>query len=232
MDPLELLLQVCPPQQERINNLVSGQLYTALVLDTGEMGVCANLTYHPMINTGWISAPDLSNPSHRIVLIAYYNALFNSAVKPDAYQDIFAHQDFRRSGRLVMIGFFRPLVAKFDQAGIPLTVFDIAQEDERLEPYSNLEGSLKAADRVIITSTTLVNNTYPYLTGLLRETAEVYMLGPSTILHEALFAAGKVKALYGMQFGKSDKRVLEVIRNDGGTSDFSKYSTKVCLLDK
>lgn len=228
VDPLEKLLHDFPPQAGKIKKSVPGAMYHATLLHNGQLGVCATLGF-PVSAPPLSSEPDLSDPSQRIPLISYYNALFNPEAKEHDQLDIFSHLDFSHAGSIVMIGFFRPLVKKFDATGIPVKVYDINQEDPRLTDYETLSLYLKKADSVIITSTTLVNNTFPGIIRQLKRDACAYLLGPSTLLHPVMFGYPNIKALYGMKFQADDERVIQVISANGGTPEFSGFATKVCM---
>jgi uncharacterized protein (DUF4213/DUF364 family) len=232
MDPLKRLLSIHPLDLEGIEQVVHGNLYLAIELKNGEIGVCATLGEETMPFLFTSSNLDLDCPAHRIHLIAYYNALFNSGVIPDAKEDIFTHLNFRTAGDIVMIGYFRPLVKKFDALHIPLRIFDLKNDDARLTPYSLLESTLPLADTVIITSTTLVNNTFEQIAGLLKPGARAYMLGPTTIMHPVMFSFPQLKALYGMAIHPADQKVLDIIASHGGTPEFSPFAQKICLLRK
>lgn len=226
MDPLQHFLDTYPPDFSQVDSLVSGSLYRAVMLKNGSIGVCATLGHCGNVD---LNNPSLSNPCFRSFLIAYYNAVFNNCADVETGKDIYTDVDFRKGKNLVMIGFFRPLVAKFDRDQIAVHVFDIEHSDPRLTDYADLEKILSKADEVIVTSTTLVNNTFSQLTELLPEQANAYLLGPSGILHPQLLKQKNVKAVYGMQIPSFQKELLEIIGNNGGTPDFSRLTTKVVL---
>jgi len=227
-DPLQQLILQHPPEPGLIMATYGGAMYHATLLRNGQLGVCATLgnTVAPLPE---IIPTDLRDPALRIPLISYYNALFNPEAREHDQLDIFSHLDFAYAGSIVMIGYFRPLVQKFDTAGIPLIVFDINQEDARLTPYASLPETLSRADTIIITSTTLVNNTFPDIIRHMNQDAAAYMLGPSTLLHPCMFRYPGIKALYGMKFQPGDLRVTDIITANGGTPEFSRYATKVCV---
>jgi uncharacterized protein (DUF4213/DUF364 family) len=229
MNPLQILFREFPPDFTKVKRIVAGEMYVALQLHDGNIGVCATLGYDFKINLQQLPNIDLSIPSHRILLISYYNALFNHRQDADSYGDIFDILNFSQAGSIAMIGLFRPLVRKFDQAAIPLQVFDLKQDDARLEPYSEIIKSLKYATEVLLTSTSLVNDTFSEVINYVNPGANVYMLGPSTILHEKLFEYETIKGLFGMFIPANEDRVIEVIKANGGTPEFSAFCTKVVL---
>jgi uncharacterized protein len=232
MDPLSQLLSQYPPDPSLIDCVIQGDLYLAMKLKDGRIGVCATLG-----NTGGKEFDssiniDLSSVYSRIRLIAYYNALFNAVAVTDAKEDIFTHLNFSQAGKIVMIGYFRPLVKKFDALSIPLSIFDLAHDDTRITPYSILDAVLPSADTVIVTSTTLVNNTFAKMISLVKQDAKAYMLGPTTIMHPVMFSYPQIRAIYGMSFTPGDQRPLEVVGNNGGTPDFSPFAQKICMTRK
>lgn len=228
MDPLIRLTSILKPDPAEVLEVFGGEVYTGIQLKNGEIGLCATLGNKGYYNIESLVNPDFSNPLHRILLIAYFNARFNSLAHPDAQTDIFEHLDFRDK-KIVMIGFFKPVVAKFDREGIPLHIFDIKEDNPRLTAMGELENILPFAEVAIITSTTLVNQTFERVTGLLDKNCLAYLLGPSSILHPVLFEYPQIKAIYGMQIQAGDSRVIEIVKNNGGTPDFSKFTTKVCI---
>ncbi|NVO19229.1 MAG: hypothetical protein HXX13_05980 [Bacteroidetes bacterium] len=230
MDPLKILYNSNPPEFSQVSKLIRGDIYNAVLLKDGRMGICATQGTKAEPYLLSLSEINLDIPSHRVQLIAYYNAVFNADIIPDAKQDIFTHIDFHAAGNIVMIGFFRPLVRKFDAMEIELKIFDLLNNDERLCPYEELESALTMADKVIMTSTTLANNTFSSMIRLPREDAKVFMLGPSTLLHPLMFNNPRIQGLYGMTFSRNNYKVLEIIENHGGTPDFSPYSQKVCMI--
>jgi len=228
-DPLEYLLKMYPPDFTKIAKRIYGNVYFAIMLHDGNIGVCATLG-NPIEPVEINSPIALESPSWRILLIAFYNALLNPHIKPNGFTDIFNHVNFNSNDNIVMIGFFRPLVAKFDSHGIPVKVFDIQQEDTRLTPYEQLDSELQRADNVIITSTTFVNNTFASIISKIRPDAKAYLLGPSSIVHPVIFNYPQVLAIFGMRFQANRKMVLDIIANNGGTPDFSSFAQKTLLL--
>ncbi len=232
MNPLQLLLNQFPPDFSNIHTVTAGQMYVALQLTNGNIGVCARLDYEFPPDILKVRAINLSEPSHRILLIAYYNALLNPRAAYSSQGDIFSEIDFSKTGPIVMVGNFRPLLKKFDDASIDVAVFDLKQDDARLKPYSEIYSYLADATDVILTSTSLVNDTFSEMISRIGAGTKVYMLGPSTILHKTMFQFNPVISLSGMIFPAQTSEVIKVIAGNGGTPEFSKYACKVSIHRK
>ena len=125
-EPLSLFYQKHAFQSEEIKSITIGQKYVAIELVNGNIGVCATLDQK--VNT-FNGLPDLNNNAHRIILNAYYNALFNYDNTYDTSSDIFDAIDFANAGNVVMIGYFRSLVQKFEENQI----LSILWENKRIK---------------------------------------------------------------------------------------------------
>jgi uncharacterized protein (DUF4213/DUF364 family) len=226
-EPLEHFYSIVGFDSSTIREIVPGEKYVSIMLKNGRMGVCSTLRLSVTKKDTRFSSPDLAYVPHRIVYNAYLNATLNYSVSPENQKDIFDHIDFSRKESVVMVGNFRPLVHKFRENGFPLSVFDRIEDDPALLPYERISEYLATAKTVILTSTTLFNNTF---TGIMEQTHEdctVFMLGPSSILHHDLKKYKNISGIYGMLFGLFDFRVSGVIRAGHGTQSFLKYAKKV-----
>ncbi len=224
-DPLQFFFESVEFNLDIVERITYGSEYTYVLLKNGNSGVCANLGYSACRNLPKLKNPDFSNISHRIVLIAYLNALHNPQQKV-GFGDIFKVLDFSNSQKNVMIGYFIPLVEKFDTSGIPLQVFDIAFEHARVTKTVFLKAILQDAETVIITSTSLMNNTLPVLLSKINPKAKKYLLGPSSVLHRGYGRFG-INAVFGTFFGKNNIEVEQLIAQGLGSREFLKFSQKV-----
>ncbi len=76
----------------------------------------------------------------------------------------------------------------------------------------------------------MFNGTFKVVTDSVSAHCDVFMLGPSTIMHDDMFKYTRVKALFGSVFKPHDKTVLNIIRAGGGTPEFSGHMQKVFLV--
>jgi uncharacterized protein (DUF4213/DUF364 family) len=227
-DLLAQIFQEIKFNPDAIDHITCGAEYTAVILKNGHMGICANLNYQPCCDLSKLSVVDLNNIAHRITIIAYINAI-NNPHQTTQKGDIFEVLKFKSEENNIMIGYFIPLVEKFDKTGVELTVFDIALDHPRVTDYKLLEEKLSTADSVVITSTTLMNNS---LTGLLQKIkpgAKKYLLGPSSIMH-SVYKQYDIEAVFGTKFGQHNLKVEELIKEGFGSMEFLKFSQKVAYF--
>jgi uncharacterized protein (DUF4213/DUF364 family) len=226
-DPLAHFYSKFGFDRSKIKTIASGNKYVGVMLKNGRIGVCSTLQAPIDASRLEFDQPDLAERAHRIIYNAYLNALLNYEVVYEAQEDIFNHLHFHGQDRVVMIGFFRPLVTKFKASGIPLTVFDHHEDNKILTPIHQIDEALHGARQVILTSTSLANGTFHRIVQEASESSDIYLLGPSSILHHDLFEYRRVKKVYGSVFDPFDRRVLDVISAGHGTQSFQKYGQKV-----
>jgi uncharacterized protein (DUF4213/DUF364 family) len=230
-EPLSLFIDLYGYDCQAIEHIVSGNKYTAVLLTNGHIGVCANLgnKVSAAIPELKNAPPELSQDSHRIIYTAYLNACHNYHGFESKDDDIWDVLDFSKQQRIVMVGLFKPIVKKFEKAGIPLEIFDMIKIDNRLTEMERQRDILQQADAVILTSTSVFSNTFLDIVNATPEGCRVYMLGPSSIMVPEMLQYKNIKMIFGATFEKNDTRVLDIIENHGGTRQFLKFGGKNCL---
>ena len=230
-EPLALCIEKYGYDCQAIKNIISGNRYTAVLLTNGHIGVCANLANEvlPAIPELKNGSPDLSQVAHRIIYTAYLNACHNYHDFDSKEDDIWDVLDFTEDQRIIMVGLFKPIVRKFEKAGIPLEIFDMIKADTRLTEMDRQKSILQQADAVILTSTSVFNGTFLETVNATPDGCSVYMLGPSSIMVPEMLEYKNIKMIFGATFEKDDTRVLDVIENHGGTRQFLKFGGKNCL---
>ena len=225
-DPLIQFQTIFTYDPNQILAFTRGDKYVALLLRNGQIGVCATLgatiSSDPMI----LLSPHLAKTDHRIIFNAYVNASANYTDHDLPMVDVFDNEDFSLKSHIVMVGYFAPLVSKFLEQKLPLTVFDRVKKDEILAPLETLPNELQNADSVILTSTSLSNGTFLDTIQRTSPQASTLLLGPSTPLHPMLFTYPGVSALYGMTFDLYDFDLLRIIAEGAGTRTFGSRGKK------
>jgi len=215
--------------KQLIKSFAVGLRYLGIMLTNGHIGVCA--IQHNEVNLDFdnFSEPDLSQIDHRIFYTAYLNAVLNYKRTYNDQKDIFDLIDFNTFENIVMIGYFRPLVKKFQNKNLQLRVFDLFEEDAVLCPLNDRTLELQKADCIILTSTSIFNNTFLEITDLSPQGSSIFLLGPSSILHEDMLKFRNIKKVFGIEFNQQDDRILQVIRENHGTPVFSPFGKKVYI---
>jgi len=131
-----------------------------------------------------------------------------------------------RERRVAMVGYFGPLVRNFEQKGVLLEVLDISRGlGNKEEFYDKLENW---AQVLLLTSTSILNNTAEEILAHVGEKVEAVMLGPSTPMAADAFSHLPVAMLAGTV--PIDKRnTLKAVRHGMGTPVLHRYSRKVYL---
>jgi uncharacterized protein (DUF4213/DUF364 family) len=213
-----------------IKRYVIGEKFFGLMLNNGRVGLCSNLGLS--VDESLLrnhTEPDLSLQEHRIVINAWLNATYNYENVYEEYFDIFDRLDFSDYRSIVMIGFFESLYEKFSNAGINLKVFDRVIENPVIEPLSDMASALMKADAVIITGTTIFNETFIRITESTGDQSNIFLLGPSNILHRDMFKYRNVKMVFGSVFENKDNGILDHILEGYSARDFLTSKNKVYI---
>lgn len=228
-DPLKLLQQKYGFDPEDIEEAVSGNKYSAIMLKNGQIGVCANLFRKVNIDKNHLIELDLAKMEDRIIINAYFNAKFNYKIVHPGSADILKAVDFSQYSNIVMVGLFRPILYKMQQVGLDVKVFDKNQSSEQLLPIEELGLNLKKADVVILTATSIFNKSFYDIVAGTTLNCKIFILGPSSILDYELFQYKNISMIFGAVFPLYENRVMEIIAKGGGTRKFLKLGKKIFI---
>jgi uncharacterized protein (DUF4213/DUF364 family) len=125
-----------------------------------------------------------------------------------------------------MVGFFGPLVRHFEKMEVSLEILDISRGlGQKEEFYDKLKNW---AQVILLTSTSVLNNSTEEILAHAAEKVKTVMLGPSTPMVPEAFEHLPVHMLAGTV--PVDKEMtLKAIRHGMGTPVLHRYSRKVFL---
>ena len=135
----------------------------------------------------------------RVLGLATINALARrlydrAGFVPDDSIDSFGSLALAPGDRLGMVGHFTPLITQARALGIPVTVLELRPELVREEPGLSVTldpKRLSACNKIVSTSTLLLNDTFDQVSTLWRGADAVAIVGPSAGgPPDPLFAAG------------------------------------------
>jgi uncharacterized protein (DUF4213/DUF364 family) len=171
-----------------------------------------------------------TNTVERSMALALINALnyddaLNLPVDSDN-QIMFDTFQLSTGCRVAMVGYFPPLVRVFEKKGVLLEVLDISRGlGEKKDFYDKLK---HWAQVLMLTSTSVLNNSTEEILANVAENVKTVMLGPSTPMVPAAFEHLPVHMLAGTVPVDKEK-TLKAIRHGMGTPVLHKYSRKVYL---
>ncbi|HID90829.1 TPA: hypothetical protein EYP44_02590 [Candidatus Bathyarchaeota archaeon] len=225
-----------------------GQIYTGVVLSTGHGGVAYNFSgeagCQPVDEAGSISGKtaDLAlamaedrNLAKASVGIAVANALSSLVFQRHGryrFVDVDVLDLIRRGDRIVMVGYFLPLIPRVRSKASALHVLErrpILDRGVSVLPEEEADEVIPEADAVVITGSTIVNKTIDRLLGLCRGAREVVILGPTaSLVPDALFDRG-VTAEMGIRVTDS-RAMIGIVGEGGGTRQLLRSAEKMALL--
>jgi len=125
-----------------------------------------------------------------------------------------------------MVGYFGPLIRNFKQKGVSLEILDISRDlGQKEEFYAKLKNW---AQVLLLTSTSILNNSTEEILANAGEAVETVMLGPSTPMAADAFRHLPVAMLAGT-VPIDKENTLKAIRNGMGTPVLHRYSRKAYL---
>ena len=231
-------------REVNIEVLCLGLGYTAVTLSDGGIGLsytnfedkksCMLLNKHidyegqPALQL--LEKIKSDHPVERSMALALVNALNHKDAleypEDRKNQIMFDQFNIGAGTRVAMVGFIGPLVDVLKQKNARVEVMDASRGmGEKSDFYAKLEGW---ADVLLLTSTSILNNTTEEILQNASQKVKTIMLGPSTPMVAAAFEHLPVHMLAGtVPIDKAN--ILKAIRHGMGTPVLQKFSRKSYL---
>jgi uncharacterized protein (DUF4213/DUF364 family) len=230
---MDILKQIYLRYGVDINSIavtVFGKTYSCVQLIDGKIGVAANLFGIESFSKDVLKTPDFTDLTHRNVLIAYYNAMFNIFNNRLTSSDIFDFIKFENYSNIVMVGYSVPMYDKLMSRNIKLSVFDYSVNNRIVKDQNELDETLIQSDLVILTATSLINNTFDNIVKQTGKNCEIYIFGASTMLNKEFFEYENVKGLFGTVFEQANSEILKIVGEGFGYRNLKQNGKKVALI--
>ncbi|MGD2096450.1 MAG: DUF364 domain-containing protein [Desulfobacterales bacterium] len=227
-----------------VDLLCLGLGYTAVVTTDGGIGIAYTYFENKKSCMALNEAPDYEDrpatelltkiksdqPIERSMALALVNALnHENALKLPQDKDntiLFSEFSLQPGTRVAMVGYFGPLVKRLKQKKVPLEIMDASRGlGERNDFYAKLSSW---ADVLLLTSTSILNNTTEEILSHLHKKVKVALLGPSTPMVAEAFAHLPVHMLAGTVPLERDG-IIKAVRHGMGTPILHKFSRKSYL---
>lgn len=228
-DPLTLLAAEAAVTGFVYNRIVYGKRYCAVMLPDGRCGVCATLGVPPPAELPRFFNPDFKTPAGRVITQATLNAALNINSTEGNHVDVGSAIVASGFRKMVMIGCFYPLIDPLRNAGIELKIFDPAADQSLVRPEEELAGAVADCQLLMITATSITNNTFVSLIGLVAVETEVWLAGPSAPLSRLMLTEYPVNRLFGTRFAPGNHTLLKLIDEGNGTRGFSHTGEKIMI---
>lgn len=183
------------------------------------------------------------NPLKKTMGIALLNALSSvywEKNRPETYRiatgiDALDEMNLRDEWFVVVVGALVPAIKTLKQRGRPFAILELnplalkSDEMSFFVPPEKASEAVSRADLIVVTGTTLINDTLEGLLRLRKPGAEVIVVGPTaSMFPEAFFRRG-VRAIGGVIVTDAD-RTLDVIAEAGsGYHFFGKGAERVVI---
>ncbi|MEA2101069.1 MAG: DUF364 domain-containing protein [Thermodesulfobacteriota bacterium] len=216
----------------RITKAVVSTAYCAVEVEGAGVGLCANLSSG---NNGFECCFDRAGclaGSTLKDLIAYNSgngfvsrslalAALN-AVKADQIKgssgDIFENISIKKSTKVAMVGYIAPVVRLIVDMGAELSIFERRDISSPLiHSPEEMPEILLSSEVVIVSATSIINDTLEEILGYTSGAEAVVLMGPSTPMAGGdIFAGSGVTWLAGASVADAS-RAMEIVMEGGGT---------------
>jgi uncharacterized protein (DUF4213/DUF364 family) len=240
------LFDICIDKATTVDiDLVSlGLGYTAVITSDGGIGIsytyfkdkktCMVLNkaidYEGRPADGLLKKIKSENTIEKSMALALVNALnYDDALKlPEDRNNTILLKKFKiqPATNVAMVGYFGPLVDRFKRKNIPLEILDASRGLGKKKDFYARLGNW--AHVLLLTSTSILNNTTEEILAKVHKKVKTVMLGPSTPMIAEAFDHLPVHMLAGTVPIDRDN-ILKAVRHGAGTPVLHKFSRKSYL---
>jgi hypothetical protein len=247
MELNQKLLERMTPAAEgaTVRQVIIGLSYTAVTLSNGDVGIAATgiaqaagcdgrgdvEDYEGRPASDLLANITASDPMVRTMALALVNALNHTDAlqlpEDDGNRMLLDRFAILSGARVAMVGYFPPLVRLLETHQVPLTIIDDARG---LGDKAAFNRQLHDwADVLLITATSIINNTTETILSHAGPDLKTILLGPSTPMVPEAFDHLPIHMLAGAAI-VDPERSLKTIRHGGGARALKPYGRKVYQL--
>ncbi|HPI15670.1 MAG TPA: DUF364 domain-containing protein [Spirochaetota bacterium] len=230
----------------KITRAVLGLGYNAIRLENGNVGLSANIVRERQggcsvfKEAGTISGSragdvlklgERGDLMSRSICLAVLNALTNTAESGEE-GEVFDLVRVEEGDRVVMVGLIEPVAAMLKRKGCEVSVYeDRPVGHPMVEDPANLPARCAGADIIIITGTSLINDSFDEIMSHASRAREVVLMGPSTPMRARAFAGTPVSRLAGSRVTDPDLS-FTIVMEGGGTRELLRHGAMVKIVSR
>ena len=228
----------------RIDFLCLGLGYTAVATSDGGIGIAYTyfadkkscmvlneaIDYEDRPAIALLEKIKSESPIERSMALALVNALnYQQALHlPEDENNAIMFEQFKikKGTKVAMVGYFGPLIKRFEQREAVLEILDQSRGLGRMEDfYKKLKNW---AEVLFLTSTSILNNSTEEILANVHTKAKTLMLGPSTPMVAKVFEHLPVHMLAGT-VPLDRENIIKAVRHGMGTPVLHRFSRKSYL---
>jgi len=99
-----------------------------------------------------------------------------------------------------------------------------------VSPPEQLPDAIAGCHLLMVTATSITNNTFVSLMEQVTDGTEVWLVGPSTPLSPLMFSQYPVTRLFGTRFAAGNHALLNLVEEGYGTRGFNRTGDKVMIV--
>lgn len=161
--------------------------------------------------------------------LSVINAVLNDRSHESETGNVVKAIEMSKNETFGMVGDFEPILQFVKKQTENIYVFErIPEKQKGLYPDKDIPKYLPDCDVVVITATSIINNTIDEILPFCSKTREVFIVGPSTPLHPESFMGHNVTLLAGTVVTDPEK-MLRIISQGGGTMQMKPASKHVLV---
>ncbi len=221
---------VCCPSQVRampLSGQLSGRPAASYLDDVFGTNVLKKTLGIAVLNA--LSELCLEDPACQEKHALQYETLYHA--------DAFDVMEFPKGSKVVVIGALAPMLKRLLRDGHDFTVLELdprtlkGAELEHFLPVSKTDTIVPGADALVITGTTLLNNTLDHILSLKRPGAQALVTGPTASMLPGAFFAHGVTMLGGIRVTNPDD-ALDIISEAGSGYHLFGRSAERTVIDR
>lgn len=152
----------------------------------------------------------------RAIALATINAL-NPEASSATPGDILDQIKIKDGDKIAMVGMIEPVAKRLFAQGCKVAAFDNRQvANPLIRPQEDMPSCISEADLVIVTATTLINDTLPGILELAKNARDIILMGPSTPMLLDVFRSSGITWLAGSKIIDKNK-TFKIVMEGGGT---------------
>lgn len=231
-------------EQRKIKDVRAGLGYTCVLLEDNscgvaytfrnELGECCSILNEAgsLIGKNAVEIIPWAKNEDRLkaaVGLAAINAVFNKAEADWDTGNVTTALDVRPNSTFGMVGEFRPILSEIKKRTDNIYVFEQdVSGDNTLYSSETIPEHLPKCDVVVVTATSIINQTIDQVLLCCGNARQVCIVGPSTTLCPEVFRRHNVHILAGCVV-INPQQILEIVSQGGGTMSMKPAIRQILL---